>query len=53
MLLTFPLLTPDELRKMRPLLDGAAWIDGRASAGEQAMQVKNNEQLATDSDAAR
>jgi len=45
MLLTFPLLGDDEVRQARALLDGGAWTDGRASAGRQAAQVKNNEQL--------
>lgn len=50
MLLTFPLLSAAELRDARALVEGAAWADGRASAGEQARQVKRNEQLPPDSD---
>lgn len=44
-------LTPDELARGRALLmaDGAPWIDGRRSAGAQAVQQKSNEQLAQDS----
>src|SRR5687768_8177356 len=45
MLLTFALLDATEIRQARGLLDAAPWIAGRASAGEQAAQVKNNEQL--------
>jgi len=47
------LLNPDELRQARVLLDAAPWQDGRASAGGQAVQAKNNEQLPPDSDASR
>ncbi len=47
-------LTPDELARGRALLmaDDAPWIDGRRSAGAQAVQQKSNEQLAQDSDVA-
>ncbi|TFY98805.1 Fe2+-dependent dioxygenase [Ramlibacter rhizophilus] len=49
------ILTADELRAARAvLLDAQApWIDGRSSAGDQAVARKNNEQLAQDSDACR
>ena len=45
------LLTPDELAQGRALLmaDEAPWIDGRRSAGEQAVHAKRNQQLAQDS----
>ena len=45
------LLTEAELAQGRALLlaDDAPWIDGRRSAGEQAVQQKNNQQLAQDS----
>ena len=48
------LLTADEVRAARTLLQApdAPWIDGRASAGDQAVRVKNNRQLAQDSAAA-
>jgi PKHD-type hydroxylase len=39
------LLTPDELRQMRERLTHAAWVDGRATAGDQAATVKHNQQL--------
>lgn len=45
MLLTFPLLQADEVRSLRTLLDQADWHDGRASAGNQGVQVKRNQQL--------
>lgn len=53
MLLQIPdLLTPDEVRQARQALVGAPWADGRDSAGPQAAQVKNNQQLPHDCDAA-
>ena len=43
-------LAPEELATARGLLgDDAPWIDGRSSAGAQAVAQKNNEQLAHDS----
>lgn len=38
-------LAPDEVRKARSILDRAAWVDGRVTAGIQSAQAKNNEQL--------
>ena len=46
-------LTADELRETRAILDRAAWGDGRATAGAQSAQAKNNEQLAQDAPEAR
>jgi PKHD-type hydroxylase len=46
-------LTPEELRQARTLLADADWLDGRATAGSQAVQAKNNEQLPQGSDASR
>jgi len=50
MLLQLPqVLPPTEVRAMRELLaDECLWIDGRASAGPQALAVKRNEQAAQD-----
>lgn len=46
MLLTIPrLLTDDEILEARGILADAPWHDGRISAGVQAVQAKNNEQL--------
>ena len=46
MLLTIPdVLTAKELQTARKLLQDAPWADGKSGAGEQAAQVKNNEQL--------
>ncbi len=54
MLLHIPdILNPDELKRARELLATAPWADGRDSAGAQAAQVKNNEQLPHDCSAAR
>ena len=54
MLLKVPeVLTPAELQHTQTLLATAPWSDGRASAGSQAVLVKNNEQLPHQCDAAR
>lgn len=54
MLLTLEgVLTPDDVREARRLLAGAAWEDGRATAGAQAVTVMNNQQLAQDGEPAR
>ena len=46
MLLHIPdVLTPDELRALHATLNEAAWRDGRATAGTQAVHAKNNEQV--------
>ncbi len=48
------LLTTDELQTAQSLLgEDAPWIDGRSSAGAQALTQKNNEQLSQDSDHAQ
>jgi len=47
LLLTLPdVLLKEELTTIRGLLKQAQWIDGRSTAGTQAAQVKNNQQLA-------
>jgi PKHD-type hydroxylase len=47
-------LNADELQQARALSGpDAPWVDGRRSAGPQAVHAKNNEQLAQDSDASR
>ncbi|NMM80958.1 Fe2+-dependent dioxygenase [Acidovorax sp. SRB_14] len=44
------ILTPEEVQTARALLGAdAPWIDGRSSAGGQALTQKRNEQLAQDS----
>lgn len=53
MLLKLPdILSPSELQLSRQWLHHAAWSDGADSAGAQARAVKNNQQLAHDSEAA-
>jgi len=47
LLLTLPdVLLKEELTTIRGLLKQAQWVDGRSTAGTQAAQVKNNQQLA-------
>lgn len=54
MLLRFPdLLSAAEVQQAQTLLAAAPWGDGRKGAGDQARQVKNNEQLDHDCEAAR
>ncbi|ANG61712.1 Fe2+-dependent dioxygenase [Marinobacterium aestuarii] len=43
------LLGSTQLAQMRTLLDRADWVDGRSSAGAQALEVKRNRQLPADS----
>ncbi len=45
------ILTPEEVQSARALLDAqdAPWVDGRSSAGGQALAHKRNEQLKQDS----
>ncbi|WP_047392176.1 Fe2+-dependent dioxygenase [Chitinibacter sp. ZOR0017] len=53
MLLHIPqVLTAEQVRHCRQLLDNAAWLDGRITAGSQSAKVKNNEQLPNDEPAA-
>lgn len=46
-------LTRDELRGARAILDRAAWGDGRVTAGAQSALAKKNEQLDQESEAAK
>lgn len=49
MILAIPdVLTGEILAAARAKLEGAAWIDGKATAGHQGARVKDNEQLAID-----
>ena len=52
-LLVPQVLTPEEIDQARELLALAPWSDGRATAGQQAAQVKNNQQLAHECEAAQ
>jgi len=42
------ILNPEQLAQTRELLEKADWIDGKASAGAQAAQVKNNQEVSKD-----
>lgn len=53
MLLTFPLLSADEVQQARRVLQSAPWGEGRVTAGDQAAQVKHNEQLPADCEASK
>ena len=46
-------LMPEEVRVARDVLASAPWGDGRATAGSQSAQAKNNEQLPEDCEATR
>ena len=46
-------LKPDQVADIRRQLDAASWIDGRASAGQDAAAVKRNEELAKTDPASR
>lgn len=47
------LLTPDQVRRARRILDSADWVDGRVTAGHQSARAKDNAQLPENSPAAR
>ena len=54
MLLAIPdVLTPSQVLQARQLLDSAAWIDGRVTAGHQSSRAKDNMQLPEDAPVAR
>lgn len=54
MLLHIPeVLSKQDVREMRKLLDAADWTDGRATVGEQGAKVKQNRQLPVDHPVAR
>jgi len=54
MLIEIPgVLTAAQVREARAQLDATAWVDGRATAGPQSAQVKDNEQLPEDHPLAR
>lgn len=49
MILNIPdLLNPQQLAQARELLKKTDWIDGKSSAGAQAAQVKNNQEISKD-----
>jgi PKHD-type hydroxylase len=53
-LLSIPeILTPQQVRDCRALLDGGEWVDGKVTAGHQSARTKNNQQIREDSAVAR
>ena len=46
-------LTPDEVAFCRSILESSSWIDGKATAGDQAAKAKRNMQVPEDSPEAR
>jgi PKHD-type hydroxylase len=46
-------LSPEQVREARHLLDAAGWVDGKVTAGHQSARAKDNEQLPEDSPLAR
>jgi len=47
------LLSAQQVKQARDILDSAEWVDGRVTAGHQSTRVKDNAQLPESSDAAR
>ncbi|KQT54880.1 PKHD-type hydroxylase [Aureimonas sp. Leaf454] len=46
-------LSPDEVRHCRHVLEASPWVDGRVTAGDQAAKAKKNLQIPEDSPEAR
>ena len=54
MLLQIPsILTKEQVREARAILDAAEWVDGRVTAGHQSARAKDNEQIPESHPAAR
>lgn len=54
MLLAIPdVLTQEQVRKAREILDAAEWVDGKVTAGHQSSKAKDNQQLPEGGDAAK
>jgi PKHD-type hydroxylase len=54
MLLTIPdVLTADQIKQAREILDRAEWVDGKVTAGHQSAKAKDNQQIPEGSPAAR
>ena len=50
MLVTIPdVLKPEEVAEVRRVLESTDWVDGRVTAGDQAIKVKNNLQIPVES----
>ena len=49
MLLQIPdVLTAEQVAEARQILDRAAWVDGKVTAGHQSARAKDNQQLSED-----
>ena len=46
-------LTPEQVKRCREVMEKGAWVDGRVTAGQQSAQVKRNLQLLEDCAEAR
>jgi len=54
MLVRIPeVLSAEEVARCRRVLESGAWVDGKATAGEQSRQTKNNLQIPQQSEASR
>jgi PKHD-type hydroxylase len=53
MLVVPAVLSPEEVARVRALIDAADWIDGNATSGHQSALAKQNSQLPEDSATAR
>jgi len=46
-------LTPEQVREARAILDAAEWVDGKITAGHQSARAKDNQQIREDSPVAQ
>jgi len=54
MIISIPnVLTPEQVREARTILDSAEWVDGKITAGHQSARAKDNQQIREDSPAAQ
>lgn len=54
MLISIPdVLSPEQVREARQILDSTDWVDGKVTAGHQSAKAKDNQQLSENSPAAR
>lgn len=54
MMISIPdVLSAEQVRRVREIVDAAQWVDGNTTSGRQAALVKRNQQLPDDSAAAR
>jgi PKHD-type hydroxylase len=54
MLITIPdVLTAEQVKQARQILDAAEWVDGKVTAGHQSAKAKNNAQIPENSPAAK